>query len=91
MPQTSPAETEAVLKEFILTEFLPGEDPDALTVTTPLITTSILDSIATLRLVTFLEERFGIQLEAHEIDVEQLNTVATIARLVGVKQAASSK
>jgi len=37
------------LKEFILTEFLPGEDPNELTETTPLITGGVLDSIATLK------------------------------------------
>ena len=34
--------------------------PSELTDDTPLITSGILDSIATLKLVTFLEERFGI-------------------------------
>ena len=47
------------IKEFILDEFLPGEDPDELTESTPLITGGILDSIATLKLVMFLEERYG--------------------------------
>ena len=70
------------IKEFILEEFLPGEDPDELTETTPLITGGILDSIATLKLVLFLEERFGITLEAHEADPEHLDTIADIARLV---------
>ena len=44
---------------FILSEFLPGEDPAELTEGTPLITGGILDSITTLKLVVFLEERFG--------------------------------
>ena len=34
---------------------------------TPLITGGVLDSIATLKLVLFIEERFGITLEAHEV------------------------
>src|SRR3989344_6992020 len=48
------------VKEFILREFLQGEDPDALTDSTPLITGGILDSLATLKLVAFLEERFKV-------------------------------
>ncbi len=36
------------VKGFVLEEFLPGEDADNLTDTTPLITSGILDSIATL-------------------------------------------
>ncbi len=77
---------EATVKEYILNEFLQGEDPVALTDTTPLITTGVLDSIATLKLVTFLEERFRITIEAHEAAVENLNTVADMTRLVRSKQ-----
>ncbi len=52
------------IKDFILSEFLPGEDPDELTDGTPLISGGILDSIATLKLVMFLEEKFGITLRS---------------------------
>ena len=73
------------VKEFVMSEFLPGEDPNELDVDTPLITGGILDSIATIKLVAFLEERFGITIEAHEADVEHLNTIADIAQLVEAK------
>jgi len=43
----------ATVKNFILNEFLPGEDPAALTDTTALVTTGILDSIAVLKAVIF--------------------------------------
>jgi acyl carrier protein len=43
------------VKEFILREFLPGESPQELTDSTPLITGGILDSLATIKLVSFLE------------------------------------
>ena len=73
----------AMIKAFILQEFLPGEDPGALTdTTTPLATTGILDTLAVLKLVTFLESRFNIRLEAYETGVENLNTVSDIAQLV---------
>ncbi len=78
-----------VVHQFILHEFLPGEDPDELTSSTPLITGGILDSISTLKLVVFLEERFGISIEAYEAGVEHLDSIAQIASLVaGKKQAA---
>jgi acyl carrier protein len=74
--------------DYILREFLPGEDPNELTPETPLITGGILDSISTLKLVIFLEERFGVAVEAHEAGVEHLDTIGEIARLVGRKRAA---
>src|SRR5437588_7332565 len=72
----------ATVKNFILNEFLPGEDPAALTDTTALVTTGILDSIAVLKAVTFLENQFGITIEPHEAVVENLNTLSDITRLV---------
>lgn len=75
------------VKEFILEAFLPGEDPNELTDRTPLITGGILDSIAALRLVLFIEEQFGVTLEAHEADREHLDTIADITALIAAKKA----
>jgi acyl carrier protein len=79
-------DVKAVVKEYLLEKFLPGEDPAALTDTTPLVTTGILDSLSTMRLVSFLEERFGIRVAAHEASVDYLNTVDSIVALVRSKQ-----
>lgn len=74
------------VKKFILDQFLPGEDPNELADDTPLMTTGILDSLATLKLVTFLEEKFDIAVEAHEADAENLNTIQLITDLVARKK-----
>jgi acyl carrier protein len=74
------------VKTFILNEFLPGEDPAALTDPTPLMTTGILDSIAVLKVVTFLENEFHITIEPHEAVVDNLNTISDIERLVMSKK-----
>ena len=73
------------LKDFILETFLPGEDASQLTETTPLITDGVLDSIATLKLVMFLEETYKVTFDAHEVDVEHMNTIADIEQLVRSK------
>jgi acyl carrier protein len=79
-------EIKATIKTFILNEFLPGEDPAALTDATPLMTTGILDSIAVLKVVSFLENQFGITIEPHEAVVENLNTLSDMALLVMSKK-----
>lgn len=79
-------EVKEIIKDYILQEFLPGENPAALTDSTPLITGGILDSLATLKLVVFLEERFKIQIQAHETMADYLDTVSDIAQLVNSKQ-----
>lgn len=78
-------EVKDIVKTYILEEFLPGENPAELTDSTPLITGGILDSLATIKLVVFLEERFQIQIQAHETMADYLDTVADIAQLVSSK------
>jgi acyl carrier protein len=79
------AEIGNTVKQYILNEFLPGEDASELTESTPLITGGILDSLATMKLVMFLEERYGITMQAHEADAEHLDTIALIEDLVRTK------
>ena len=74
------------VKSFILAEFLPGEDPDELEDDTPLISGGILDSISTIKLVSFLEERYGIAFEAHEMNADYLDSLTQIASTIESKQ-----
>ncbi|HEY3824174.1 MAG TPA: acyl carrier protein [Bryobacteraceae bacterium] len=74
------------LRQHILTEFLPGEKASNLKDDTPLRTSGILDSVATLKLVTFVEEQYGIEVEAHEAGVENFDTIDSIAALVQSKK-----
>jgi acyl carrier protein len=85
MSTEQPVDIRAEVKAFILDEFLPGEDPEELTPTTPLITGGIIDSVSTLKLVGFIEERFGIELAAYEVDAERLDTLELIEALVRSK------
>ena len=73
------------IKDYIMGEFLPGESPDELTDGTPLITGGILDSIATLKLVMHMEEKYGVSFEPHEVDRENLDTLELIAKLLRSK------
>jgi acyl carrier protein len=85
MSRFTPEEIRKNLKELILTEFLPGEDPSQLTDTTALITGGVVDSIAVLKLVSILEEQYGIEFAAHEVDAEHFDTIGQIAELVLAK------
>jgi acyl carrier protein len=79
-------EIAAVVHRFIMRDFLPNEDPDDLTLETPLITGGILDSISTLKLVTFLEDHFQITIEAYEGSVQNLDTIRQITAFVAAKK-----
>lgn len=78
------------IREFILSEFLPGEDPSNLKDDTPLIVTGILDSLATMKLVTYVEEQFSIEIGPHETDPEYIGTVDSIENLVKSKLTSGS-
>jgi len=73
------------VQAYILQEFLPGEKPDNLTESTALMTGGILDSMGLLKLVGFLEEKYGIQVEPYEADAGHFNTIADIASYVHSK------
>ncbi|MBL0172273.1 MAG: AMP-binding protein [Gemmatimonadaceae bacterium] len=63
------------LRAWIGERFLPAHEAALLAPDTPLISGGILDSISTLGLVAFLEERYGIELEAHEVGRDRLDTL----------------
>ena len=82
-------EIKRLIHAFILRKFLSGEDPSELNDQSRLITGGILDSISALKLVTFLEDHFGIRIEAHETGLDHLDTIHRIALLVGNKKSAA--
>ncbi len=83
---TNPDAIEDELRRYLLAEFLPGESPANLRDDTPLRTGGILDSVATLKVVSFVEQRFAIEVEAHEAGVEHFDRIADIATLVRRKR-----
>jgi len=77
-----------LVKQFILENVLPGEDPRNLTDETELKESGILDSFSTLKLVSFLEETFKVEFEADDLEPGNLSSLASIERLVQAKLAA---
>ena len=81
MTHTPEGISEAI-RDYILAEFLPGEDPSALQESVRLISDGILDSIAAVKLVVYLENRFNIKIEQNEVNVNNLDTIDSTMRLV---------
>jgi acyl carrier protein len=77
------------LRQYILEEFLAGEKSSNLKDDTPLRTSGILDSVATLKLVSFIEERYGIEVEAHEVGNDNFDSIDSIASFIQGKQSAT--
>ena len=78
-------EIRQAVRTHLLEDVLAGEDPSNLTDDMPLRTSGIIDSMGVIRLTGFLEQRFGIRVEAHETGVENTDTVDAIVSFVESK------
>ena len=75
------------IRDFILTKYLPGESPANLRDDTPLRSSGVLDSLATIGLISFLEQEYQIEVEAHETDIDNFDRIDDIAAFVERKRA----
>jgi acyl carrier protein len=74
------------IRNFVLTKYLPGESPENLRNDMPLRTSGVLDSLATLALITFIEKEYGIEVEAHETDVDNFDRIDDIVAFIERKR-----
>ena len=74
-------EVKAAIREFIVSSWLNG-DQRGLTDDTDLQESGLLDSLTTLSLVAFLEERFKILLDPADINAEAFRTLDAVTALV---------
>jgi acyl carrier protein len=73
------------VRDFILENFLFGEDGDSLTNDVSFLEAGILDSTGVLQLVAFLEERFQIKVEDEELLPENLDSIENVVKYMGEK------
>jgi acyl carrier protein len=75
------------IRNFIVREYLPGESPALLLDDMPLHSTGILDSLATLGLISFLQKEYQIRVYAYETDVDNFDRIEDIVAFVERKRA----
>jgi acyl carrier protein len=74
------------LKTYIHEEFVPDMNADELQATTPLMQSGILDSLAAIALGQFIEEKFNVRIDAHEVNGDNFGTLDDIANFIRAKQ-----
>lgn len=84
-------EIKEILREYILTTCLPGESPENLGDDVPLQTSGILDSLALIGLVQFVEKRFSAELDVYDTNVERFDTIEDIARTIQRKHSRAAQ
>lgn len=80
-----------VIREYVLREFLPGEDPKALGDSMPLLSSGVLDSVALIKLVSYLEQHYGIELKPHEVTPDRFDTISQMSAALQKKLAATEE
>lgn len=70
------------LRQFLRTIQIPGKPVESLGLDEPLVASGLLDSMAVMQIVVYLEERYSIDFAARGFDAEQLATMGGIAALI---------
>ena len=83
------APIEQQLRQFVVDNFLFGQDGDGLESGDSFLDRGIVDSMGVLELVGFLEESYGITVEDQELVPDNLDSIANVVRFVEKKLQAS--
>lgn len=70
------------IKNFILEEVCPEANPSCIEDETPLISSGLVDSLGILKILSFLDDEFGINIASDEIKHENFSTITTIIVLL---------
>jgi acyl carrier protein len=77
------------IKEFIVTNFLFGQEGKGLTREASFLENGIIDSTGLLELVAFVEQRYGIAIADRELLPENLDSLQNVSQFVARKIEAS--
>ncbi len=80
-------DTAQQVREYVIDRFLFGQGGDRLTDDSSFLEQSLMDSTGVLEMVMFLEQRFGVKVQDHELIPENLDSVNRIAAFVARKLA----
>ena len=75
----------AIVKEYLVKEFMYDRPEIVLTDEYALIEQGVVDSMGIIRLLTFIQEQFGIEVEPQELVLENFATILAIGGLVRSK------
>ena len=77
---------ESEIRQFVIDNFLFGEGGSDLSAHDSLLEKGLIDSTGILELVSFVQEKFGVKIEDHEIIPANLDSIEKIARFIQQKK-----
>jgi acyl carrier protein len=78
------ADIKASIKDYILEEFVPDGDVDVED-DTNLLEEEVVDSLGIFTLVSFIENKFNVAIDAEEVNLDNFETLQSITKLVESK------
>ena len=78
------------IKNFIITEFVPGGSIDEIDDEMDLIANGVIDGLGVLNLISMLEQDMGLAIAAEDMDTANFSTVARIVRFVETQGAVAA-
>ena len=84
-------ESERRIRDYVTTELLYDRDASALGNDDSLLGPGLLDSVGILRLVSWLEEEFGIRIPDEDVVPENVESVRRLADLVERRRQAAAE
>ena len=77
-----PSKVASTIKRFVCSELAPEVDPAELQDDDSLLDSGILDSFGIMTLLDFLQQDFGVEIPAEDIEPDNFETIAAIAKTV---------
>ena len=78
------ADIKGNIKDYILEEFVPDGDIDVEDGTN-LLEEEVVDSLGIFTLVSFIENKFNVSIDAEEVNLDNFETLSSITKLVESK------
>ena len=89
MPTMEQQTIEQDIRQFVIANFLFGEDNGSLKTDESFLETGIIDSTGVLELVAFLESTYGFRVRDNELTPDNLDSLDRVAAFVRRKQQVS--
>jgi acyl carrier protein len=77
--------TQKQIREYVVENFLLGEDEGELSDDTSFLESGLIDSTGILELISFLEEEFEVEIADEEMIPDNLDSVESVARFIALK------
>lgn len=82
MSETSTDTVTAEIRDYLVTEFLAGEDSSDLTDDYELIDSGVIDSLGLVRMISHIASRYGLPVDDIDFGPDDFRTLAAITRLI---------